>query len=98
MKKAHTIALAAAIVFLAALIGIVFFSQNGYVDYRKLQEKKAGLIEENRQSRAENYRLRRQAGRLKNDWTYIEHVARTEFGLVDSNEVVYKFSNSGEDR
>ncbi len=97
-EKINTIGLIAAVVFLLPLIGVVFFSQNGYVDYRELQKKKAALIEENQKARGEIWRLRRQATRLKNDVAYIEYIARTEFGMVDTNDVVYKFSTSGENR
>ena len=97
-EKAHTIGLAAAVVFLLALIVGVVYSQNGYVDYKALQQKKAALVEENNQARGEIWRLRREATRLKNDVAYIEYIARTEFGMGDTNDVVYKFSTSGESR
>ncbi len=98
MKKTHTLALLMAIAFLLAFVGVVFFSQNGYIDYRELQAEKAALKEENQNKYADIRCLRRQTSRLKNDWTYLEHIARTEFGLVYRTDVVYKFTNgSGED-
>ena len=94
MNKVYIIGVLTSGALLLALIGVVFFSGNGYSDYRRLQVEKAELVVQNQQYREENWRLRDQVERLQNDLAYIGQVARSEFGMVGQDDLVYRFSQS----
>ncbi len=73
------------------LAGMIIFGQNGYLDYRALENKKQRLVSENRAAAETNRDLRRKVVRLKNDSDYIEYVARKELGMVDRDALIYRF-------
>ena len=96
MKTSHKIALLGGGVLILALVGLILLGQDGYIDYLRLKERKAALIDKNSKAEDENALLRRQVSRLENDKHYIEHIARKELGMVAGDEIVYKFKAQGE--
>ena len=81
------------ILFVVCLIILVYavLGDKGFVhlhrsqgELRQLQERIAGIEEENRL-------LRQEIKRLKTDPAYIEHLARQDLGMLRENEVLFLF-------
>ncbi len=78
------------IAILFVLLFLIIFSSNGIVDYYHLSKKKQSVLIDNQKIEEKNSKLSRQINRLKNDKEYIEHVAKHEFGMAGSDELVFK--------
>jgi cell division protein FtsB len=69
----------------------LLFSPNGVLNYYNI-EKKLQLVQvENRKLKAENEQLKVEIKKLNQDPTYLEKVARKDFGLIKKNEMVFSF-------
>ncbi|MFP4445177.1 MAG: FtsB family cell division protein [Desulfosudaceae bacterium] len=75
------------------LAGMILLGKNGYLDYRELKQRQNRITVENRAAAEENDHLRRRVLRLKSDPDYIEHVARKELGMVEPEELIYKYKS-----
>lgn len=75
---------------LVAMMFIIVFGDNGWLDLRTLNQERDHLIEKKSTLFQENVILYRQIDRLKNDLHYIELTARRELGIVDENELIIK--------
>lgn len=77
---------------LALLIGFAVFGDRGIVRAYHVYHQKLELESQIRQLGQEGATLRREIAQLKmKDGAYVEHVARTELGMVRDNELVYQF-------
>ncbi len=86
---------------LLLFLGVAFLGDNGVVHMLKRYRQKQQLQTEVARLQRENDRLRREIDALKNDWRYIETIARQKLGMVRRDEIVYQFppaERSGRDR
>jgi cell division protein FtsB len=77
------------------LLGLLLISLSGdgsLIRLYRLSRQRAVLLEEIERLQAENVRLRREVGALRQDETRIEEIARVRLGLVRPREVVYRFA------
>lgn len=77
------------------LLGLIVFSDNGFVELRRLQREQARLAARNLLLTRENYHLHRIIERLKNDPAYVEYVARRELGMVGTRQIIFKLPGPG---
>jgi cell division protein FtsB len=85
--------LAAALMVILSTLLLIVFGENGLTDRKQLKSRYREVVSENTAIAKENARLYRQIERLKNDPAYIESIARSELGMIGSNEVIVKPSN-----
>ena len=81
--------------FACFMVGVILFAENGFLDYRRLQAKNNAVVQENTRMQQENMEMYRLVKRLKEDLSYIEHVARKDLGMVGRNEQVFTLKKSG---
>ncbi|BCS52925.1 septum formation initiator family protein [Geobacter sp. SVR] len=67
------------------------FGDKGLLRIYELKQDKAKVDARLSETRADNENLKREIQALRTDRRYIESVARKDFGLVRSNEVIYQF-------
>ncbi len=80
------------LVAMMSLMGLILFSDNGFLELNRLKRKKNVLVRQNIQLTQKNYRLGRTIQRLKSDPIYVEHIARSELGMIGTHQVVFKLS------
>ncbi|WP_224982164.1 FtsB family cell division protein [Geomonas agri] len=92
MQKRFFLVPAAVIVF---ILCFTVFGDRGLLRinhlHRDLDETQKHLNE----LKEENDKLKREIAALQSDRRYLESIARRDFGLVRSNEVIYQFPGSG---
>lgn len=91
MTIKEIVSVCSASIILIAMMGLILFSDKGFMDLKKLQRVKATIVCENAEVEMENKELYRKINRLKSDPAYIENIARQEMGMVGENDVVLKF-------
>jgi cell division protein FtsB len=77
------------------IIFILFFTvfgDKGLLRIHELRQDKSKIEASLSASRNDNEKLKREIVALKTDRRYMESIARKDFGLVRSNEVIYLFS------
>lgn len=90
------IILASGLFILVAMMFIIVFGDNGWLDLRTLNQERDHLVEKKSTLFQENVILYRQIDRLKNDPHYIEQMARQELGIIGENEIILKIKPSKE--
>jgi cell division protein FtsB len=77
-----------------AVVGapILIFEPEGLPRMRKMSRELAEANTENAELRRDVTRLRGQVDQLRSDPQAVERIARTELGLVRSNEIVFQFA------
>lgn len=93
MSRKHRILISLALLGLSMLTLKIFFSDNGVVDFVKMQKEYARLVERNDAVRKENVALYREIDRLNNDMKYLEEVARNELGFIGPEEIIVRLKN-----
>ena len=93
MKLTEKILLSLLILILFSLFFLIVFDDNGLIDLNVLKSKRDRLIEENIKINMDNLSLYCEIDRLKHDLGYIEDIIRRELGLINENEVIFKFKN-----
>jgi len=88
MQKKLFLAPAALIVF---ILYFTVFGERGLLRINHLQRDRDEMLRRYQELKGENDRLRREITALQSDRRYLESIARREFGLVRSNEVIYQF-------
>lgn len=76
---------------IAFILFFTVFGDKGLLRIFELRQDKAKIEAHLNESRNENDKLKREIVALKTDHRYIESIARKDFGLVRSNEVIYQF-------
>jgi cell division protein FtsB len=79
----------------ALLLGLLLVSLSGegsLIRLYRLSRQRSVLLEEIERLQAENARLRREVGALRQEETRIEEIARLRLGLVRPREVIYRFA------
>lgn len=82
---------AAALVAIALLIYLLWGEQ-GWFDLTKERREYQALRELTEATARKNEVLHHQIDRLKNDWEYIESIARNELGMVGKDEIVLRMN------
>ena len=67
------------------------FGDKGLLRIFELRQDKSKIETRLGESRLENEKLKREIVALKTDHRYLESIARKDFGLVRSNEIIYQF-------
>ncbi len=91
------------ICILGPLLAWLGFSDQGFVHLYRTELERQAYIERIRQLTEENQVLLDEISLLRTDEKYVESVARKQFNMVKSNEVIYKFdlekqSNDAKDK
>ncbi|MDO9069474.1 MAG: septum formation initiator family protein [Deltaproteobacteria bacterium] len=76
---------------LAFILFFTVFGDKGLLRIFELKQDKNKIDARLVESRNDNEKLKREIIALKSDRRYIESIARKDFGLVRSNEVIYQF-------
>ena len=76
--------------FMVLILFLTVFSENGIKDYNRLKHKKAGALSRIQITKQENTVIENQILRLKQDITYIKHLARHEHGMAGPDELIFK--------
>ncbi len=79
-----------AIALMVVLLFLIVFSENGIRDYDQLKIKKAVVSSRIDVAKQENAGLEKQILRLKQDLSYIKHLARHEQGMAEPDELIFK--------
>jgi cell division protein FtsB len=91
MQKKLFLAPAALILF---ILYFTVFGERGLLRINHLQRDRDEMQRRYQELKGENDRLRREITALQSDRRYLESIARREFGLVRSNEVIYQFPSA----
>src|SRR5512146_3102574 len=76
---------------LAFILFFTVFGDKGLLRIYELRRENGRIDERLGAARQENEKLKREIIALKSDRRYLESIARKDFGLVRSNEVIYQF-------
>lgn len=79
-----------AIALMVVLLFLIVFSENGIRDYDQLKIKKTVVSSRIDVAKQENAGLEKQILRLKQDLSYIKHLARHEQGMAEPDELIFK--------
>ncbi|MEE4364840.1 MAG: septum formation initiator family protein [Desulfotignum sp.] len=79
-----------AIALMVVLLFLIVFSENGIRDYDQLKVKKAAVSSRIDVAEQENAGLEKLILRLKQDLSYIKHLARHEQGMAEPDELIFK--------
>jgi cell division protein FtsB len=76
---------------LAFILFFTVFGDKGLLRIHELKHDQTKIETRLNSSREANEKLKREIVALKTDRRYLESIARKDFGLVRSNEVIYQF-------
>lgn len=76
---------------LAFILFFTVFGDKGLLRIFELNQDKNKIETRLNETRIENEKLKYEIIALKSDRRYLESIARKDFGLVRSNEVIYQF-------
>ena len=76
---------------LAFILFFTVFGDKGLLRIFELKQDKEKIEARLADSGADNEKLKHEIVALKSDRRYLESIARKDFGLVRSNEVIYQF-------
>ena len=82
--------LTGAVLVLCSLGALIIFGDNGLSELSRLRLELDGLLSDNRSKSQENISMYREVERLKNDYDYIEDVARNQLGVISKDEIILK--------
>jgi cell division protein FtsB len=76
---------------LSFILFFTVFGDKGLLRIYELRQDNSRIEERLSSTRRDNEKLKREIVALKSDRRYLESIARKDFGLVRSNEVIYQF-------
>ena len=76
---------------IAFILFFTVFGDKGLLRIYELKQDKSKIDSRLSETKEENEQLKREIMALKSDRRYLESIARKDFGLVRSNEVIYQF-------
>lgn len=76
---------------IAFILFFTVFGDKGLLRIYELKQDKTKIDSRLADTKGENDKLKREIIALKSDRRYLESIARKDFGLVRSNEVIYQF-------
>jgi cell division protein FtsB len=80
------------VIFLLLMALLITFGNRGFVDNYLMSKRLAQLKSQNNEIITENNELKKKILLLRNDFNYIETVARNELGMVRKGDVVYRWA------
>ncbi|GEM_PF-367206 len=89
MNTRQSIAITCAIVGLFIFLLVIVFGDKGLADLHLVRLERDRLADKNQALLKENLARFTEKDRLENDSFYVEHVARTELGLVAEEELIF---------
>ena len=90
MSRKQGVFITAAGFLIVSLLFFIMFSERGLADLNQMKKERDRLSSQNRQIIQENIGLGVEIDRLKNDPSYIESIARRDFGMIGQDEIVVK--------
>jgi cell division protein FtsB len=90
MSRKQGILVSAAVFLILSLLFFIVVSERGLADLSQMKKERDRLSSQNRQIIQENISQGVEIDRLKNDPSYIESVARRDFGMIGQDEIVVK--------
>jgi cell division protein FtsB len=91
MQKRLLITPALVIVF---ILFFTVFGERGLLRISHLHRDRDEIQKRFQELKDENDKLKREVAALQSDRRYLESIARRDFGLVRSNEVIYQFQSA----
>ena len=88
MQKRFYLTPAAVVIF---ILFFTVFGDRGLLRINHLHRDRDEMQQHLLELKGENERLKREISALQTDRRYLESIARRDFGLVRSNEVIYQF-------
>jgi len=79
-----------AVFFIAVLLCLMVFSENGILDHRTLSQKEQGAQDQTRMVELENHKLENEINMLKTDMEYLKHLAKHEHDMIEEDELMFK--------
>ena len=79
------------------LLGLIFFSTNGVMDYRALKAKEAKVAGQAEKETSENSKIEKEIKSLKQDINYIKHLAKHEHEMAEPDELIFKEKSEGKE-
>ena len=89
MNTRQSITLSIAIIGLFTFLLMIIFGDKGLADLHLIRLERDRIIEKNQVLLKENLARFAEKQRLESDPYYIEHVARSELGLVAADELIF---------
>ena len=89
MSTRQSVMLSLAIVGLFTFLLVIVFGDKGLADLHLIRLERDRLVVKNQTLLQENLARFAEKQRLESDPLYIEHVARTELGLVAADELIF---------
>jgi cell division protein FtsB len=90
MSRKQGVLVSAAVFLILSLLFFIVFSERGLADLNQMKRERDRLSSQNLQIIQENIGMGVEIDRLKNDASYIESVARRDFGMIGQDEIVVK--------
>jgi len=78
--------------FLLLMALLITFGNRGFVDNYIMSKRLAQLKLQNNEITMENDELKKKILLLRNDYNYIEKIARNELGMVKEGDLVYRWT------
>jgi cell division protein FtsB len=89
LTRRWPIYLLGSLILLLSLVTMV--GERGALHLWRLRGEKSQLDEQNYRLQRDNETLRQKVFRIRNDYYYLEKLAREEFNMVRPGEVIYRF-------
>ncbi len=80
------------VVFLLLMALLITFGKRGFVDNYLMSKRLAQLKSQTNEITIENNELKKRILLLRNDFNYIETIARNELGMVKKGDIVYRWA------
>ena len=93
MQKRFYLTPAAIVLF---ILFFTVFGDRGLLRINHLHRDRDEMQQHLQELKGENERLKREISALQTDRRYLESIARRDFGLVRSNEVIYQFPSQAQ--
>jgi len=90
MTTVEKAGLYSATVFIAALLCLIVFSENGILDFKSIRQKEQGVLNQTREVEMENQKLENEVNALKTNMEYIKHLAKHEHDMIEEDELIFK--------
>lgn len=71
----------------------ILFAPNGAMRYLRLQRQVTDILAANGEITKQNKELEAEVQRLEKDKSYIEDIARMNYGLIKKNEIIFQFKS-----
>jgi len=95
MARFNTSGFYLAMLALIVLAAYMVWGSNGFMVLVSLKDEETRVLKKNQDIMLENQRIEAIITRLKHDGTYIEHIAKHEFGLAGEEELIFRFEPKG---